>query len=296
MRTLPPALAAHLSGDVTTLCHAWRLTRRDAVAFGFTDHDRDLVFDGTTFRASTGFDSSEAETDLGLASTGSDVAGAFSDDAITNKDLKDGRYDGATVEVFLVNWQSPDQFLHLRTQEIGEVKTNGNAFTAELRSLASRLEQVQGRVYTRRCDAVLGDARCGVDLTASAFRGAGVVVSAEDTDSCLASGLAAFSDHWFRFGLVRWTSGDNAGLTSEVEDQTTDADATLLSFWAPLPNLPKAGDMFDITAGCAKTFAVCGEKFANRLNFRGFPHLPGSDFVYGYADSRTVHDGRPLVK
>ena len=60
MRTIPPNLAAHLTDGVTTLCHCWRLIRRDGTAFGFTDHDRDLVFGGTTYAARSGLEAAEA--------------------------------------------------------------------------------------------------------------------------------------------------------------------------------------------------------------------------------------------
>lgn len=296
MRKLPPALAAHLAGQATTVCHAWRLTRRDGTVFGFTDHDRALAFDGTAFRAAAGFDASDAETTLGLAAGMNDVAGAFSHDCITEKDLKDGRYDGARVELFLVNWQAPDEHVHLGTRELGEVTAQGTAFRAELRSLAGRLEQVQGRVYARRCDAALGDRRCGVGLSDPRFGGEGTVVAADDRSACRADGLSRFADHWFRYGLVHWTTGDNAGLSSEVADHAAESGHAMIGFWVPLANMPKPGDTFRITAGCAKTFSACRKKFANSLNFRGFPHMPGSDFAYGYADSRTVHDGRPLIR
>ena len=59
MKTLPPGMQAHLDTGATTLAWCWRLIRRDGVAFGFTDHDRGLVFDGTTFEAATGFTASE---------------------------------------------------------------------------------------------------------------------------------------------------------------------------------------------------------------------------------------------
>lgn len=295
MRKIPDALAAHLAGDATTLCHAWRLTRKDGEVFGFTDHDHDLTFAGTTFPAVTGFDASEAETALGLSAGTSEVAGAFSAASITEKDLSEGRFDGATVEVFKVNWQAPDEHLHLATQEIGEVTSDGQSFRAELRSLANRLDRVQGRVYAQRCDAVLGDQRCGVDLADPAYRGEGTVVAATATLSCTASGLEAFDAGWFTFGLLTWTGGANSGLSVEVEAHRVEDGLAAVSFWVPAANAPAPGDTFTVTAGCAKTFATCRAKFANQLNFQGFPHMPGSDFAYGYADKRTVHDGRPLV-
>ena len=36
---------------------------------------------------------------------------------------------------------------------------------------------------------------------------------------------------------------------------------------------------FVIYAGCDKRFDTCRAKFANTLNFRGFPHMPGNDAV-----------------
>jgi hypothetical protein len=45
----------------------------------------------------------------------------------------------------------------------------------------------------------------------------------------------------------------------------------------------RAGDAFTVTAGCDKHFATCQAKFANAVNFRGFPHMPGNDFVTAVA-------------
>ena len=65
MRSLDTNLAAHLAGATTTLAHCWRLTRRDGAVEGFTDHDRDLVFDGTAFLAASGLEGSEGLLDGG---------------------------------------------------------------------------------------------------------------------------------------------------------------------------------------------------------------------------------------
>ena len=49
------------------------------------------------------------------------------------------------------------------------------------------------------------------------------------------------------------------------------------------------GATFAIYAGCDKRFETCRAKFANTLNFRGFPHMPGNDAV----QSRPVA-GEPM--
>jgi uncharacterized phage protein (TIGR02218 family) len=295
MRVVNDELALQLQNQSKTLCNAWRLTRSDGFVLGFTDHDHSLNFDGTQFLPNSGFLPSAARSELGLNVDESDVVGAFTHDAVTEKDLRDGRYDGAQVEVFLVDWRAPDTAIKLRTQEIGEVSFSDYQFRAELRSIAHKLNQPQGRGYCTKCTADLGDEACGFDLSNPVYQASGNILSSVDEQTSIVAGLDEFEAGWFRFGLVNWTSGENIGLSVEVYDHQYSDGEVKLKFFAPVPNIPQIGDTFSITAGCAKTFSICKEKFSNTLNFQGFPHMPGRDFAYGYADEETVHDGRPLV-
>lgn len=67
------------------------------------------------------------------------MTGGFSSEAISESDLAAGRFDGAQVALYLVNWQAPEQHVLLNMREIGEVTRAGGAFRAELRSIAHRL-------------------------------------------------------------------------------------------------------------------------------------------------------------
>ncbi len=295
MRDIPAALASHLEQTSTTTCHAWRLTRTDGLVLGFTEHDHDLEFSGTVFSAATGFRASEVETGLGLEADAANVAGAFSDAAISADDLALGRYDGARVETFLVNWQSPGDHVLLSTRELGEVRTAGQAFTVELRSLAASLDQPHGRLYGRRCDADLGDARCGRDISAAPFTLSGAIVAVNDEMTLTVSGLDSRPAGWFDQGRIRFVTGLLAGLSADISNHALEPGGARLSLWSPLARLPAPGDELSVTAGCDKAFETCSAKFGNGFNFQGFPYLPGSDFAYGYADADTVHDGRPIV-
>lgn len=295
MRDLPAGLAAHLGQTATTICHAWRLIRSDGLVLGFTEHDRDLYFDGTAFSAAAGFRASEVETGLGLEADAAGVAGAFSAEAISADDLALGRYDGARVETYLVNWQNPEDHLLLSTRELGEVRSLGPAFSVELRSLAARLDQPRGRLYGRRCDADLGDARCTADISAPPFRIEGAIAEVADEMTLIVSGLGDRPSRWFSNGRIRFATGLLEGLTADISDHGAVAGGARLTLWSPLARLPSPGDQLVVTTGCDKSFDTCAAKFANILNFQGFPYLPGSDFAYGYADSDTVHDGRPIV-
>ncbi|MBD8685551.1 MULTISPECIES: baseplate hub domain-containing protein [unclassified Rhizobium] len=292
MKNVPAELAAHLEGEATTTCQCWKVSLRDGAVLGFTEHDEALTFGGVTYLAASGFQAGENDSETGLAAASGEVAGGFSSEAVREADLAAGRYDGAKVELYLVNWQAPEQHVLLKVREIGEVTRAGGAFKAELRSFAHQLSQPQGRVYGRRCDAALGDARCRANV--AAFRATGAVVSINGTGRIVVSGLGGFAEGFFRQGKLAFSSGANAGRSFDLDDHAVRSGVTELSFWLPLEAAPAPGDTFTVTAGCDKSFATCKAKFSNQLNFRGFPHMPGADFAYSYVTSRTQHDGGAL--
>ena len=169
MSDYPEGLTDHLGRDVTTVCHCWRLTRADGAVSGYTDHDRPLVVDGTTFEPETGLSASEARASLGLSVDTVDVEGALSSERIRDEDIAAGLYDDAKVETFLVNWREPQHFALLRTATIGKITRSDQRFVAELESATHALDQPNGRYVGRACDAELGDLRCGVALEQPQF-------------------------------------------------------------------------------------------------------------------------------
>lgn len=294
MRTIPSALQARLDSGVTTLARCWLITRADGVTQGFTEHDADIVLDDVTCRSDSGLTCSEVTQRLGLAVDGSELSGALADDTLNEDDLAAGRYDGAQVELWMVDWGEPELSLLLAKGTLGEVRREGGAFTAEVRGLAQQLAAPTGRLYTATCSADLGDARCGVDLDDPAFRGSGTVAAPITTSRFSADGLGAFDDGWFTAGKLTFTSGANAGLSVEVKRHNKDSAVTI-ELWQAMPQPIEAGDAFTVTAGCDKRFATCHERFANAVNFRGFPHIPGNDFLVRYpVQGEPGHDGSSL--
>lgn len=296
MRSIPAALQAKLDSGVTTLAQAWKLMRRDGVVLGFTDHDRDLVIDGVTYRAGTGFGASEASQRFDLSVDGGEIAGALDDDALSEGELAAGRFDAADIETWLVDWSDVTLKLLVTRGRLGEVKREGTAFTAELRGLADLLSQESGRLYTAKCGADLGDGKCRVDLTNPAYRGSGTVAAIEGTSMLVASGLGGFADGRFSAGRLSWSSGANAGLSIEIKLHRNLDGEVRLTLWQAMPESLSIGDVFTVTAGCDKLLATCRDRFGNADNFRGFPHIPGNDFVLSYPTAGTVSDsGASLV-
>ena len=170
MRAIAPDLAQALSGDALTLATAWRIRRRDGALLGFTDFDAPLAFDGTTFSPSTA--SGRGERALGLDVEPSRFIGALASDVLSPEDLDAGLYDGAQIEAWRVDWSHPAARMRILVGTLGAVRRTGAAFEVEVRDAKAALDRPVGRVYARSCDADLGDARCGIDLTNSRFKGA----------------------------------------------------------------------------------------------------------------------------
>ena len=282
MKALGAGLSAHLATGATTLCWCWRLTRLDGVKLGFTDHDYDVVFDGTAFEAAAGFTASDIKDAVGLSVDNLEVSGALSSAHLSEADLGAGRYDDARVEIFRVNWQNPDQRVLMRTGSLGEVRRTAHSFSAEVRGLAHYLQQPKGRLYQLTCDADVGDAHCGVNLALPSLRGTGAIVSAPSARRFTVSGLGSFAHDFFTRGLLAFTSGPALGQALEVKAHANVAGAVTIELWAEAEG-PATGNTFTVTAGCDKRIATCKTRFSNTINFRGFPSMPGNDFLTAVA-------------
>jgi uncharacterized phage protein (TIGR02218 family) len=156
-------MRVHLDGETTRLAAIWRITRKDGQQFFFTDHDRDIVFAGNTYRADAGFERTAIRSDTGFAVDNLDLVGVFAEGGIVEDEVRAGLFDGAEIRVSFVNWQDPDGDgeIRLRRGTLGEVRlTPQGHFTAELRGLSQPLAQSTLQIYGPACRADLGDDRC----------------------------------------------------------------------------------------------------------------------------------------
>ena len=294
MKTLSTALEEHLASGVTTLAWCWRITRTDGEVFGFTDHDLPLSFGGTSFEPESGMTPSELRHGSELSVDAQDAEGVLSSDVITETDILDGRWDDAAVEVWRVNWTDTAQRVLLRRGATGEIRRGRLAFVAEMRSLAHFLSQTVGRSFQGACDAALGDARCGVNLELPEYKGTGAVLEMLRTRAFTTTDLGDYETGWFSLGLLTWTSGANVGRQAEVLRHDLEGGLAMLHL-AEEPVRPIAeDDAFTIVAGCDKRIETCAARFSNAPNFRGFPHIPGTDAVLRYATLSAGHNGGAL--
>ena len=263
-----------LTADLTYLALCWRLVRRDGVALGFTSHDRPLLVAGLPHQARPGISPSAVVLGDGLSADDLEVSGALSAGALTRADLLAGRWDGARVELFLVDWRAPDvggQRLALGT--LGDVAVGDGAdagFVAELLGPGAALAATVVESCSPECRAELGDWRCQVNMRG---RERVVTVNATQTDRLMLEGIEA-ADHVQ--GQRQVLDGEAAGLSRRV---LAEVQGWLL-LDEPLAIAP--GNRVRIREGCDKRFATCRERFGNQINFRGEPHVPGGDLLTRY--------------
>jgi uncharacterized phage protein (TIGR02218 family) len=282
VKTIGAGLAQHLAGEVTTLVTCWKIARRDGLVLGCTDHVRDLEVEGLTYRAASGYTRTAIRGTADLAVDNLDVESVFADEGISEEDLRAGRYDFAEVRMFLVNYVNVAQgILKLRRGWLGEVTIRDGRYLAELRGMTQRLQMTVGEVYAPDCAADLGDARCGVDLAALEESGAVAAVASVTVFETSLPGAAG----WYDGGELRWTGGANAAQTVAVRSR--DATTGTLTLFLPALYAMEVDDAFTVRPGCDRTFATCKSKFDNAVNFRGFPHIPGTDQVLSYPNAQS---------
>ena len=287
------ALDAHLETGTTTVCRCWGLVRKDGERLGFTDHDVDLAFEDFEFRAGTGLTASALEQSSGLSVNNTEAVGALSSAAVTEADVSAGRYDGARVLAWLVNWSRPEERALLFRGSIGEISRGSGAFVAELRGLTEALNQPQGRVYQTRCGTVLGSASCKFDTAAFGYAIEEPVIENSGGKSFRIS-AGTFADRWFERGRFEVLDGAARGLVGIVKNDRIDGAERLLELWEAIPAPVSPGDRVKVEAGCDKRAETCREKFQNFLNFQGFPTIPGEDWLMTYPAAADKNDGGSL--
>ena len=257
----------------------WRIRRRDGVTLGLTSHDRDLWFDGVRHRAAPGMLPSAIRRSSDLAPDSAEVHGALTHDSISAIDLAAGRFDGAGVEIGVVDWETLERAVLYRG-EIGGVTEEAGRFGAELISAKAALEADLVPRTSPTCRARFGGPGCTLSLVRFTHEAELAAVDPAANRVSFAGG-PPFAD--LRQGGVRWIDGPQAGMTMEVVSAT--ADGLVLD--APLDPALAAGSRALLCEGCDHTLETCAQRFANAANFQGEPFVPGNDLL-----ARTPARGR----
>ncbi|RPE71297.1 putative phage protein (TIGR02218 family) [Pacificibacter maritimus] len=288
------ALKNHLETGATTVCRCWAVIRKDGETYGFTDHDTDLEFEGMVFGADSGLTANALEQSTGLSVDNTEALGALSSAAVTETDIQAGRFDGAAVKSWLVNWANVSERVVQFNGTFGEITRSAGGFRAELRGLTEALNQPQGRVYQSGCGSVLGDARCKFDVNDLGYHTEIIVEKVEDGKFFDFASLEGFDDRWFENGRLIVQSGAAEGLFGMIKNDRLTSQGRRIELWEDLRGKIAQGDQIRLEAGCDKRAETCRLKFDNFLNFSGFPHIPGEDWLTSYPVSNGQNNGASL--
>lgn len=260
-------------GALTQVAYCWLVERRDGAGLALTSHDRPLKIDGVNYLPSPGMTPKSMRFESGTDPDDFEVEGKLSSNGLTKDDLASGMWDGARVQLFAVDWSNPnggrvDQF----EGEMGEVSSRGGEYSVALRGSAARLDVPASPETAPLCRARFGDRHCRVDLA-----GRTMISSVAFADGAAVTLDDQVGDS-FLFGTMRVTDGPLRNFRTSIlavngsEIFVRDVPATVFS----------AGDRIELRQGCDKRFSTCRDRFANTRNFRGEPHLPGTDILTRY--------------
>jgi uncharacterized phage protein (TIGR02218 family) len=252
----------------------WRVSRRDGVTLGFTSHDRDLWLDGVLHRAAPGMLPSAVRRTADLSADSVEVEGALTHDAISSADLTAGLFDGAQVQLGVVDWETGERAV-LYGGEIGALGETAAGFSAELLSAKAELDIDPIPRTSPTCRARF----CGPGCTLSAarfmhdLRVASVDLTANAVSFASGPGAEAFRD-----GGLRWLDGPQAGRANTVVEVANG----MLVLERPLDPALTPGTLARVQEGCDHTIGTCAARFGNAINFQGEPFLPGNDSLTRY--------------
>lgn len=263
--------------ELDTAASWWRIYRTDGVALAFSTHDRDLWFDGLTHRAAPGLLPSAIRRTNDLADDEAEVRGALSHDTITEADIRSGRFDGARIEMGIVDWSTLEREV-LYAGTIAAVSHDAGGFSAHLRSAKADLDVDMVPRTSPSCRARFCGPGCNLPPIRFTRRFTVTGVDHEAGSIIIPAGLTGSYVH----GEARWIDGPHAGQTMGILDingSTLTLDRTLVPKTA-------AGLRIELREGCDKTIGTCAARFDNARNFQGEPHLPGNDLLAQYPQPR----------
>lgn len=279
-RTIPAALLTACGRDIASLAVLVKLTRRDGTALGFSSLAANVLFGGLVYEAGGAVDAGNIESSLGAGVDNTEIIGLLDSARLSDTDLLAGVYDGATVEIFFIDYrQSPltDRALML-SGTVGEVRFSDGTYVAQIRGLFQRLRQQVGALTSANCRAKrLGDTECKVALGSFQFTGR-VLASVADGGRTLGiNGLEA--DGFFNEGRIAFTSGPNNLWEREIKISSLVLGAQVLVLHEAFPFTPAVGNTATLERGCDRTFLTCVSVYNNAINYRGEPHMPPNEIL-----------------
>lgn len=280
MKTFDSGLTAHYSGNAHTVAYFLQITRSDGSIFRFTSTDAAVTVSGNSYEP--GLDVTAIANQAGLGGNNLEITALY-DDTFTRDGFLNGVWSDAEWWMFESNYKTPSGGVNILGYYVtGDVTPDELTVKIELLSKgAAHLKQAVGIVTSKECRARFADypvpiysARCRLD--SATYLVTGTITGVTSAQVARDSGRTEALD-WFGDGLLKWLTGNNAGLSQKVRDYASDGTFT---FSIPFPATIQVGDTYEVIAGCRKRRDEdCYTKFNNVVNMQAEPDLPGQDLA-----------------
>lgn len=292
-RTIPAALQANLDEYGTTLAYLLKIVAKDGTTIGVTSHDADLDYDdgggSITYQSAIGLESSTIDASNVLDVDNLEAKMLIVDGTdFTEEKIRAGVLDFADFWIYRVDFDdlAAGHYIVLKGSTGAVRAMDGLAGVVELRGLSQQLKQTASvELYSLTCRARFGsqdgEERQPCFFVTTSIWSSDTVLSVDSIEpdrifTATTTPAATGPNGALPFvpGIVKFTSGQNVGLTVEIEDLV--GDEITLRFQTPYDI--QAGDGYDIRPDCAKRYVEdCIGLYDNGLNFRGEPYVTAGD-------------------
>lgn len=268
----------------------WTITLDGGQVLRFTSGDAAVTFSGNTYsigpliwRGDTKMRMGVTVDTLSMQITPRDTDMVGSVPMMTA--LTAGLFDGAEVTLWRVFMDLGGVVRGVLPEflgRVGDIRTGHLKASLQVRSWLELLNvSVPGHVYQAGCRRTLYSSQCGVNR--AAFTVSGVLSANADATKRIhtstSAAVVAKPSGWGNIGVLRFTSGANAGVSRPVRVHSLSAGTATITAQFGFPFQAQAGDGFELQAGCDKLKATCGSKFSNSARFSGEPYIPAPETV-----------------
>lgn len=235
----------------------------------------DLVMsNGAVYQSAAGMSASSFSAETGFSASVVDVEGFVGYGGITRDAIASGVFDGALAYAFMTDFLNPvEDEEEVVSSVCGKTILEDDRYRIEEMALIDLLNQTAGESISPSCRNVFGGQEyggCHVNLAAITVTGTLTHVSSALVIRDSARTEAA--DH-FGFGVIRFTSGANAGL-ADIRVDSHAADGTLTLAQAPYyPAM--VGDAYALVPGCRKRLVDC-QRHGNVRRMKAYLYVPTS--------------------
>lgn len=204
MKRISTELFQELRRKSSRIVYGWKITLVDGSVLGFTSGDTQFVYDSVTHLPTNAFSASAATSKNNLSVDNMSTVSLINS-AMTEQDLRAGKYDNAQVQVFWICPVHPEWgIVPIKGGRFGEVTLKNAQFETEVRALMQLLQQPFGDFYTLECSAVLGDSKCKVPVaTTKTWEASHQYIASATADAGIGSVIKTSGGLWYRAKTCR---------------------------------------------------------------------------------------------